>query len=354
VTGIELHQSDGAARSPDRDTFVALSSQLYVGDRNWAPGSTELADECFDDAAAGEFVMHPVLAVIDGEVLARAAAFMSPPRDRPPKAPPGWIGLLECRSGFLAAGVAVLHECRRWLAEQGAHSIVAPRVNALVAGLLCEGFDQPQSFLTPYNPAWYSDILTTAGFHPTTSMVAFEFTRDRPPSFTARTNRGFRVRPVELTALADEVSRIHRFQEDVFAGHPGHQTRSLGQTHELAARLLPHIDPGLVIVAEDEQGTTIGVLLCVPDVWQRRPADAAPTRARLISLGVRDSWRRQGVATAMGAALTKTLLANGYTGLEASVVMTDNEPPQRLAGRLGARVTRRFQLYEWTDKNGPA
>ncbi|MFZ0323505.1 MAG: GNAT family N-acetyltransferase [Actinomycetes bacterium] len=220
-------------------------------------------------------------------------------------------------------------------------------MNGLVSGLLSHGFDVPQTFLTAYNPSWYSAIMTSAGFVTTTTLVAFEFTRDRVPTFGPATTRRVTVRHVDMAAFEDEIGRIHHFQEEVFAGHPGHVNREHGQTRELIERLLPALDPDLVLIAEDAEGNTLGVVICVPDVWQQRPSGTSPSRARLISLGVVNSWRRRGVAKSMGAALTDVLLAKGYDTLEASWVMGGNRPPQLLARALGARVSRRFELYRW-------
>jgi GNAT superfamily N-acetyltransferase len=119
----------------------------------------------------------------------------------------------------------------------------------------------------------------------------------------------------------------------------------------LVSRLGAGLDPDLVLVAEDLVGETIGVLVCLPDVWQPRPPDADPNRARLISIGVAPHWRGRGVAVAMGRALTAVLLTKGYQTLEASWVRQDNRRPQVLARALGARVTRRFALLTWHAQN---
>ena len=44
------------------------------------------------------------------------------------------------------------------------------------------GFDQPQTFLTPYNPRWYAELWTAAGFRVESEMLAVEFSRDRKAS----------------------------------------------------------------------------------------------------------------------------------------------------------------------------
>lgn len=352
MTRIELRTVGGAA-SPERAAFYALPTRVYDRDPSWAPASVAVAQECFADADAGLVAMHPVVALCEGTPVAGAAAILHPEAVER-GGPQGWIGLIECLPGQQEAGVAVVDECRRWLVRRGAVGIVAPRSTALVAGLLVAGFEHPQAYLTAHNPPWYAGLLASAGFHPTVSMVAFEWTRDRAPRFHLGPLGAVRVRHVDPARLHADVDLIHRFQQEVFAGSPGHVTRMPGQTRALAERLLPDLDPELVLLAEDAAGGTIGVLICAPDDWQRRPVGVAPDRARLISIGVAHSWRGRGIAMAMGSVLADTLIDKGYRTLEASWVVAPNRHPQLLAHALGARATRRFELDRWAGASTPA
>jgi ribosomal protein S18 acetylase RimI-like enzyme len=328
----------------DRPAFDGLPAQVYAADPNWAPQASSLSTDLWQDAAAGDVDMHPVMAQIDGaSCVARAAAIV------PAGADDGWIGLIECLPGHQRAGILVIDACRRWLQATGVRTITAPQTSGMVYGLLSDGFDRPQSFLTPYNPPWYADILELSGFHAYASMVAYEFTRSGAPQFPA--NGDIAVRSLDMDDLMGEVTRIHAFQETVFVDRPGRRSRGLDQTRELASRLLPVVDPDLVVLAVEPDGGVIGVLICVPDAWERRATDAVPTRARLISAGVAARHRGRGVATAMGAHLARHLLAKGYQSLEASVVMGDNAPPQDLVTSLGARVIRRFEVYRYPSED---
>jgi GNAT superfamily N-acetyltransferase len=329
--------------------FRALPLLVYADDPSWAPASEALVSERFAEAAAGLVELHAVVALADGQPVARAVGILEPAAHDRHGRPEGWMGLFECAHGELGeeGALMVLETVRRWHGQRGAARIVGPRTDALMAGLLVEGFDQPQVVLTAHNPARYRDVLLRSGATPATELLSYRFTRDAVPTFPRLTTRGIRVRGADPDRMADEVSRLHAFQAEVFAATIGHLPRDVGGTERLVARLLPLIDPELVLLAEDRRGELVGVLICLPDAWQERPAGTRPDRARLLSIGVRAAWRRTGVALAMGQVLADRLLAGGYRSLEGAWVRRENRAPQLVAEVLRARPSRRFELLTW-------
>ena len=334
---------------PAAAAFRALPAVVYADDPSWAPASEALVLERFAEAAAGRLGLHAVVALVDGQPVARAAGLLEPAARDARGRPEGWIGLFECVPGGAGeeGALAVLEAVRGWLGRRGAGRVVGPRTDALVAGLLVEGFDQPQVVFTAHNPARYREVLLRSGATPTTELLSYRFSRDAVPSFPRLATRGVTVRGADPGRMADEVARLHAFQAEVFTPGIGHLERDAGGTERLVARLLPLIDPELVLLAEDRDGELVGVLICLPDAWQERPAGARPDRARLLSIGVRAPWRRTGIALAMGQVLRDRLLAGGYQSLEGSWVRRENRAPQLVAEVLRARPSRRFELLTW-------
>lgn len=331
------------APSRTREDFELLPFAVYAGNRCWAPASVDVAGAMLRDAEQGLADMLPVLAVNHGRPVGRAAAVLEPP-DLATGAPAGWIGLVECLPGQAASGVAAIDRCAQWLRSRGVDGPAAPGVSALVNGLLVDGFDEAQTFLTPYNPAWYRDLWEAAGFRVTEEMLAVAFTRDRVPRFPGRPPHGVRIRSVRVDRMQHELAEIAAFQTSVFRGRRGHRQRSLAQMATLADALRPAVDPDLVLLAEDLHGTTVGVLVCLVDTWQRDPPEHGPNRARLLSIGVSEGWRGRHLALAMGEVLANRLLDKGYESLEGSWIRQDNARARAVARGLGARVTRRFAL----------
>ncbi|TVR20554.1 MAG: hypothetical protein EA387_11370 [Nitriliruptor sp.] len=334
---------------PAFTAFRSLPALVYADDPSWAPASDALVPERFAEAAAGRLGLHAVLALWDGQPVARAAGLLEPAARDAQGRPEGWIGLFECVPGEVGeeGALAALEAVRRWLGRRGAAQIVGPRTDGLVAGLLVEGFDQPQVVFTAHNPARYRQLLLRSGATRTTELLSYRFTRDAVPTFPRLTARGVTVRGADPGRMADEITRLHAFQAEVFAAGIGHLPRGVGGTERLVARLLPLIDPELVLLAEDRHGELVGVLICLPDAWQEHPDGTRPDRARLLSIGVRAPWRRTGIALAMGQVLADRLLSGGYQTLEGSWVRRENRAPQLVAEILRARPSRRFELFTW-------
>ncbi|MBN2177081.1 MAG: GNAT family N-acetyltransferase [Demequinaceae bacterium] len=343
-----LSPVDGAQLDARTD-FLAVAAAVYRDDAGWAPASEHVIAARAEDAAAGRIQMHGFVASAGGRPVARAAAIIEPDAVTTDGRPEGWIGLFECVRGEDEAGMGVLGACAQWLRERGREAISAPRVDALVSGLVTSGFDESQVVFTPYNPDYYPDIFAAAGFTTTTRMHAYRFDAATAPHIRVPPRLGAGVRGVRLDDWDGELARLHAFQEAAFGGHVARLSRGLGATDLLARRLVPVLDPDLCLIAEDRHGATVGFLLCLPDAWQSRPKGASPRRARLVSIGVAPTWRGKGAALAMGATLEKRLLDKGFESLEASWILSDNERPRTLVRALGGSATRSCAVYELAD-----
>src|SRR5262249_45409393 len=67
---------------------------------------------------------------------------------------------------------------------------------------------------------------------------------------------------------------------------------------------------------------------------------------RTVLLGVKKEYRARGIETAMLARSFRWAVDRSYTGLEQSWVFEDNRPVQRDLELLGARVYKKYRLYE--------
>jgi ribosomal protein S18 acetylase RimI-like enzyme len=109
--------------------------------------------------------------------------------------------------------------------------------------------------------------------------------------------------------------------------------------------LLPIIDDELIIIAEDSQGESVGLLICLPDIYQAFKGQDID-RARIISIGVMPGWEKRGVGTVMGGHLMKNLLRKGYRTAEASWILETNMASQNLVKRFNATPGREFVLFK--------
>jgi len=316
--------------------FRQLPSVVYKDDPVWSPMSETAVDDCLQWADEGAVSCRGIMVQDTDHPTARVMAIADPL-----VAPEGWVGLFECLNDAPEAGVAVLEAAKVWLEEQGVRRVVGPRVDGLRSGLLVGGKAGPHTIFTPHNPLRYEALFHAAGFATSTRMVSFMFNRNRAPVFRELGSNQFSLRRVEMRRLHDEIARIESFQAALFTGRSGYVRRDVGGSRRMARTLIPHIDPDLIILAVDRSDETIGVVICLPDNWS---GTEAPTRARLISIGVAPGWQGKKVAMSMGSLLKDTLLAKGYQTLEASWILQENSRPQILARLLGAKPSREFCL----------
>lgn len=319
--------------TPEHEAFVTLPHVARAGDPLWSPRSTEAADWAF--AETDRTPMHALVAVDGGAPVARAAAFT-------PGGPVGTIGLFECLPGRADAGRAVVEECVAHLARHGVRRIEAPRSDPLTVGLQVGGFDLPQTLFTTHDPPFHLDVLLAAGFRVVRRMVAPLMTRAAVPRLPPLPSPpGVTIRQVDPGRLSSELAELRHLHGTMFADAPGNVARGPGDTGRLVRRLLPYLDPDLVVVAE-HAGAAVGSLLCFPDGWQQGHVD----RARILSIGVLPGWERRGLGLAMGARLMRVLLDRGYQSVEGVWVREENVAPQALARVFGARAGRTFALLE--------
>ncbi len=65
----------------------------------------------------------------------------------------------------------------------------------------------------------------------------------------------------------------------------------------------------------------------------------------LLIIGVKEEYRGRGVNLALAARSFLAMIERGYKTASYTVVLDDNWPSRRTAEKLGARVTRNFNVY---------
>ena len=131
----------------------------------------------------------------------------------------------------------------------------------------------------------------------------------------------------------------------IFTGRNGYVPRTIEEDWEMIESALPFIDDELIIIAEDEKGNVIGMLICLPDLYQTLKGQPL-NRARVVSIGVLPGWERKGVGALMSSHLMENLIRKGYQMAEGSWIFESNILPQNLAKRFNSQPGREFLLLE--------
>ena len=96
---------------------------------------------------------------------------------------------------------------------------------------------------------------------------------------------------------------------------------------------LPFLEDEFVIIAETPGGDPVGLLVCIPDIYQE-VIEGKIDRVRIMSIGAIPEYRNKGVGAIMGAHLMTNLLDNHrYMSVEGSMIMGENVPVHNLVKR---------------------
>ena len=326
--------------------FETVARRVYARDDVWAPASEMMWRRRFDQLSDMEGALVRLVVILeDGEPIARCMPMYVPGCVDGGGNPQGWIGFFECLQDCPRAARSLLANCEVLLSDHGVRSVLISKSDNQLAGILTAGFDLPHLVFTNHNPPYYLDLIESCGYEPGPRMVSFVFTRENAGEFDLRLP-GLRTREFDRGNLEREIAAIHRLQAGIFGGRPGYVPRTLDEDRRLFQDLLPFIEDELVIFAETDSGDPVGLLVCLPDMYQKM-GGAEIDRARIVTIGAMPSHAAKGVGALMGARLMQNLLRNPrYVYVEGSWVRSDNLAPRLLARRFKALPGREFRLLE--------
>lgn len=362
------------AEGPDaREAFVRLPWSLYEGDPDWVPPL--LADvRARLDPREHPFHEHAdvrlLLALRDGRPVGRIAAVDNRRHVEFHGEPVGFFGFFECeRSDETAA--ALFDAAGEWLRERGLETMRGPTSLSTndETGLLVEGFHRPPTLMMPYNPPWYEGLVTRQGFTEAKTLLAYWLEADEPPDYLERAEKLVRrrypdvtVRPLRMSEFERDVERIREVYNTAWERNWGFVPMTDAEFRHMAAELKPVVEPELALLAEDAEGRPIGFSLSLPDLnqairhangrlfpfgllkilWHRRHVDAV----RVITLGLLEEYRGKGIDALFYLETFRRGMRLGYYKGEFSWVLEDNEAMRRPLERFGARVDRKYRLYD--------
>lgn len=358
-----------------REAFVRLPWSIYEDDPNWVPPL--LADVRGRlDESEHPFHAHSnvrlFLALRDGRPVGRIAAVHNRRHVAFHDEPVGFFGFFECeRSARTAA--ALFDAAGGWLRSRGLEVVRGPASFSTneEAGLLVEGFDRPPALMMPYNPPWYEELVLGQGFEEAKTLLAYWLETTELPAYLERAEGlvrrrypGITVRPLRMSEFEREVGRIREIYNAAWEDNWGFVPMTDAEFEHMASELKPVVEPELALMAEDESGRPVGFALSLPDLnqalrhadgrlfpfgllkvlWHRRKVDAV----RVITLGLVEEYRGKGLDALFYLETFRRGFSLGYYKGEFSWILEDNEAMRRPLERFGARVSKRYRLYDRT------
>lgn len=358
----------------DLDAFVRFPHQLYRHDPYWiVPLHSEIRRRL--DPARNPFWQHAERALFvarrDGEIVGTIAAIVNHGYNRQHHQRVGTFGFWETIDDA-AVTRALIDRAIAWLRPHGVEWLRGPYNGAPTdeAGVLIAGFDRPPALWQGHAPPYYAALLESLGFCAYDDLLAYEIaaaTLDRRAESLRRLARrlddraAVRVRSLREGDWQRDLATVHAIYNTAFRSIHEHADMRFETFAAQANGLRRVLDPDLALIVEvgdqpagfavalPELNQALRVLHGEPNPWRLARFEWRRRRIRTLCvklLGVLPEIRGRGVEARLILELLERGVAKGYTHGEMSLVSARNQPMNRLLDRFGARVYRRYRVYE--------
>ncbi|MCI0572212.1 MAG: N-acetyltransferase [Myxococcaceae bacterium] len=360
----------------DLEAFVRFPYALYKDDPNWVP-PLEMAQRDLLDAKKNPWLefgkLELFLARREGRVVGRIAATADRRYNEFHGANSGGFGLFECIDDV---GVArgLFEAVEGWARSQGFTSLMGPAnfSSNYEWSVLVDGFDAPPAVMMPYNPRYYPGLFEACGYAKAKDLFAWELSSSVPPpekvariAEKMREREGVTVRPVNMKDFETEVRRIKEIYNSAWEKNWGFVPMTEREFDHMAREMRAIVRPELILIAE-VKGEPVAFSMTLPDAnFALKAANGRLTtfglpiglvkmllaaqkirRLRLITLGIKEGFRRRGLDAILYLDTLRTARELGYSGGEISWTLEDNQLVNRAIESMGGRRSKTYRLYE--------
>ncbi len=362
-------------RSRDLRRFIRLPWSIYVGDPAWIPPLLverreqvsphnpyfAHARSCFWLAYRGTTPVGRISAQIDDlhEAQHRDAA--------------GFFGLLEAEDEAETFH-ALLSTAETWLRDHGMLRIRGP-FNLSInqeCGLLVEGYDTPPMIMMGHARPYYADRILAEGYHGSKDLLAYRLATDfTPPALmrgAVKKAAGYvRIRSLRRSHMNEELRILKEIYEDAWSANWGFIPFTEEEFRHLGHSLRLLVEDECVQIAEVD-GAPAGMIVAFPNLneairdlngrllpfgWLKllwRLKVQRPTTARVALMGIRKSYQRSALGTALAFMLIDAVrsygVRRGVREVELSWILEDNLPMRNMLGLIGGVPYKRYRIYE--------
>jgi hypothetical protein len=351
--------------------FLDLPYGLYRGHPYWVPPLRIAQKELFDTHKHPFYAhaeMRRFLARRNGQFCGRIAAIVDRNYNAFHQEDAGFFGFFES-ADELSVARALCESARAWLRQRGTRVIRGP-VNPSTnyeCGMLIEGFDSSPCIMMPYNPPSYPRMLEAVGLRKAKDLLAYHLSMDyavekKVMRVADKAAGRVSIRPIRMQAFDQEVEMVWKVYNSAWSRNWGFVPMTREEFLHEAREMKQILKPDFVLMGEVE-GRLVGFALAVPNInvalkhaggrlfpfgllkilyYQRSIHEL-----RVIALGVVEEFRTAGLAAGFYAALMRNGRRLGFPEGETSWVLEDNVLMNRSMEAMGARLYKRYRIYEW-------
>jgi len=357
--------------------FIKLPWQIYRNDAHWVPPLITERKE-FLDERKNPFFRHAkvvfYLARRNGQTVGRIAGIVNHNHVEYHQEKAGFFGLFECVEDYEIAK-ALLDSVREWLKSKGMEIMRGPANFSSNEewGFLAEGFEYRPVVMMGYNPPYYLDFMGKYGMVKAKDLYAYFVDESLPtPERVVRMaenikkRENVKIRNINMKEFDREVEGIKRIYNSAWSKNWGFIPMTDEEFDHLAKNLKQIVDPYMVFIAEVD-GKPGGFSLALPDfnqvlarlngrlfpfgifklLWHTKIRNKIDG-VRIITMGVVPEFQKRGIDTVFYVETYNVGVKRGYTWAEMSWVLEDNTLMNRVLELLGARLYKKYRIYEIT------
>jgi GNAT superfamily N-acetyltransferase len=359
----------------DRREFVELPFRLHATGTPWIP---PLRIECrlFLSPRFNAFFKHGqaelFLARREGRVVGRISAQIDRNFNAFHHNAWGMFGFLELEEDPEAMR-ALLDAGAAWLRLRGRERMVGPMDFTMndESGVMIEGFEREPLVRQPWQPQYYQRLCEEAGLEKAMDLFMWELRisdRDKILPIIRRLSdelepkHGITIRKMSRRHLRRELDSFAEIYNEAWSTNWGFVPYSKEDLDAYAQELHLVFDRDWFMVAENADGETVGVAITIPDInevlkrmggrilpfgwWHYLRRHTIVDRCRIGFLGVRPAYQHTGVAAGLYMEHFAMSEATRIKWGEAGWVLETNKGLNRGMEALGARICRKYRMYE--------
>ncbi len=282
----------------------------------------------------------------------------------------GFFGSFECIDDPAVARLLIT-ACEDWLTSRGITALRGP-INPVAEnwGFVLEGYDSPPVYMSPWNPAYYNDIMITADYAKVKDLLVYEadiqqgyVLPKRYDGFVAKYQRrypGISLRRLDMRRIKADARSIWAISNIALADNWGYVPVELPVMEDMLKKLKLIVDPDAVWIAE-YHGEAVGFCLGFPDInvilkrigghllplgWARLIFGVKKIRDyRLFGLAVHPDWQGKALDALMYVHLYNNLAAKKVR-MEANYILEDNLRIKNALEKLGMQRIKTYRVYE--------
>lgn len=310
------------------------------------------------------------MAYKDGRPAGRIAAVINSKHNAFHDEKCGFFGFFDCVDDRAVSG-PLFDAALTWLRTMGTDRVrgpVNPSTNES-CGLLVEGFDSPPMVMTPYNPPYYADLITAAGFAKVKDLYAFQaYTKggfpERLDKIVRRMTRAgnVQVELVDVKHIDKALADLKDIYNAAWDKNWGFVPMTDEEIDELARSLKPLLKPEYLYFVKVD-GCPAGFVLLLPDFnvalktvnGSLNPLNILPflykmfspiNRGRLLALGVKKEFRGRGLELLLIKQAVASAAKMGWEYGDLSWTLEDNDRINNVILAVGGKVYKKFRIYE--------